>query len=85
MALSVVHLLFLLVGEPSVIASRSGASCVELAWTHLVFNLTLSLEETFDVIIDNLTVAVEHNGTRLLVCGLVADGVPFLLEITSSR
>ncbi|KAI6657408.1 hypothetical protein LOD99_156 [Oopsacas minuta] len=73
------------IGDATVINSRISSSCVELSWTHLIFNLSSIASETFIISIDNTTIATEHNGTLILVCNLITDGIPFYLEVTSSR
>ena len=74
------------VGEPTVLSNRYNSTCVEIKWTDLIFNSsTNSTQESFIVSIDNTTVATNYNTTSLLVCDVINDGVPFYLEITSSR
>ena len=65
--------------------SRYNSTCVEINWTNLIFNTSAILQESFAVSIDNTTVATDHNASSLLVCDVISDGVPFYLEITSSR
>ena len=68
--------------ETTVNAVRVDSRCVELNWAQLVYNAS---QESFSISIDNVTIAVSHNETRIIVCDLITDGTPFYLEIISSR